>query len=167
MFSQTSEYVLRVVVFLASQGDAPATTQQIAAATHVPAGYLSKLLQGLGRAGIVRSQRGLHGGSVLARSAEGLSVFDVIAPFDPVPRIRTCPLGLKSHGVNLCPLHRRLDDAMTMVEKAFRDSTIADLLREPTTSTPLCETPELAADRQAKATPVTVAGRKAPAARKR
>ena len=68
MFSQTLEYALRIVVYIAGAGGKPATTRQIALATHVPESYLSKVLQGLSRGGLVSSQRGLHGGSVLARS---------------------------------------------------------------------------------------------------
>jgi phospholipid/cholesterol/gamma-HCH transport system substrate-binding protein len=35
-------------------------------------------------------------------------------------------------------LHKRLDEAMAMVEKAFRESSIADILAEPSKSKPLC-----------------------------
>ena len=143
MFSQTAEYALRIIVYLASRQSKPATTHQIALATRVPQGYLAKVLQSLSRAGFVESQRGLHGGSTLARDPEKLTVYDVVQSVDPLPRIHSCPLKIKSHGNVLCPLHRRLDNAVEMVEKALRDSTIADLLKEPTTSTPLCETPEL------------------------
>jgi Rrf2 family protein len=141
MFSQTAEYALRIVVYLASLKGQPATIRQIAGVTKVPEGYLAKVLQSLSRAKILSSQRGLHGGSTLSRPPEQISVYDVMEAVSPLPRITTCPLGLKSHGVNLCPLHRRMDDAMASVERAFRDSTIADLLAEPTTSTPLCEGP--------------------------
>src|SRR6185503_14505620 len=128
MFSQTAEYALRVVVFLGTLRGQPATTSQIAAATRVPQGYLSKILQSLSRAGIVHSQRGLGGGPVLARDPAQLTVYDVVEVIAPLPRIHTCPLDLVSHGTTLCPLHRRLDNALAMVEQAFRDSTIADLL---------------------------------------
>ena len=149
MFSQTLEYALRVVAYLATRGDSPATTRQIAAATKVPESYLSKVIQGLSRAGLVSSQRGLHGGSVLAKPPEELTLFDVAEAIDPIPRIKTCPLGLKSHGTQLCPVHKRLDHAMDLVEKVFRESTIADLMAEPSASTPLCETGE-------QVTPLTV-----------
>ena len=43
MFSQTVEYALRAVVFLADQAPAARTTDQIATATHVPKPYLAKL----------------------------------------------------------------------------------------------------------------------------
>ena len=68
-------------------------------------------------------------------------MYDVVQAVDPLQRIRTCPLGLKTHGVRLCPLHKRLDDAMKMVEDAFRKSNLAEILAEPTESTPLCEFP--------------------------
>src|SRR5262245_23280543 len=78
MFSQTTEYALRVMVFLAGLNGTTATTRQIAAATRVPEGYLAKILQSLGRAGLIKAQRGLHGGSVLARDPAELTVLDVI-----------------------------------------------------------------------------------------
>jgi Rrf2 family protein len=130
MFSQTAEYALRAVVYLASRHGEPRTAQQIAEVTNVPAGYLAKVVQGLSRAGLLHSQRGLGGGFTLATPAERLTVLDVVQAVDPIRRIKSCPLGLKGH-VNLCPLHRRLDHAISLVENALRESTIAELLAEP------------------------------------
>ena len=138
MLSQTTEYALRVVAHLASVEGA-ATTHQIAVATRVPEGYLAKVLQGLSRAGLVSSQRGLHGGSVLARPPADITLYDVVQAIDPMRRITTCPLGSKSHGTRLCAVHRRLDDAMDAAEKVFNASTLADMLAEPSPSKPLCE----------------------------
>src|SRR5437016_30366 len=126
MFSQTVEYALRAAVYLASQ-EGPRTTQQIAEATRVPAGYLAKVMQGLSRGGLVHSQRGLGGGFTLSRPADELTVLDVVQAVDPLRRIRSCPLGIKGH-LNLCPLHRRLDQAIRLVEDALRESTLAELL---------------------------------------
>ena len=137
MISQTAEYALRVVVFLGAVEGENATTRQIAAATRVPEGYLAKILQNLGRANLIRAQRGLHGGSVLAREPQAISLYDVIEAVNPLPRIRTCPLNLPSHGTNLCPLHKKLDDAMEVVEKTLRDCSLADLLKQREGSIPL------------------------------
>src|SRR5215207_872981 len=97
MISQTVEYALRAVVYLADCGDEPRTTQQIAGVTHVPPAYLSKVLQGLSKARLVRSQRGLHGGFTLAVDPEQLTIWDVVDAVEPLQRIRECPLGLKAH----------------------------------------------------------------------
>ena len=139
MFSQTVEYALRAVVYLADQAPEARTTDQISAATQVPKPYLSKVLQNLGRSDIVRSTRGIGGGVTLVKTPEELTILDVVDAVEPIERIETCPLGLKSHGKHLCPLHRRMDDALAMVQDAFKKTTLAEVLAEPTRSTPLCE----------------------------
>jgi len=139
MFSQTNEYALRVIAFLGGSQGASVKNADIARATKVPPGYLYKVLQTLDRAGLVNAQRGIHGGYSLARTPAEISVFDVIQAVDPLPRIKTCPLGLKTHGVKLCALHKRLDHAFSLVEEAFRNSSISDLLAESNSSIPLCE----------------------------
>jgi len=139
MISQTTEYALRAMVHLADQAEVPLTTPQIADTTKVPVGYLAKVLGSLAKAGLVRSQRGLHGGFMIALPAEKVTVLDVINAVDPIQRITTCPLGLKAHGKKLCPHHKRLDNAMAQVETAFANSTLADLLADPSPSKPLCD----------------------------
>jgi Rrf2 family protein len=141
MFSQTVEYALRAVVHLADQAPSARTTDQIAAATLVPKAYLSKVLQELCHARVVYSRRGVGGGMVLAKSPGELTILEVVNAVEPIQRIRECPLGLAGHGVRLCPLHRRLDNALAMVEDAFRQTTLAEVLAEPTRSPPLCEVP--------------------------
>lgn len=139
MISQTVEYALRAVAHLAGESPASRTTKQIAAATQVPPAYLSKVLQGLVKAKIVLSQRGIGGGVSLAKGPEKLTILDVINAVEPIQRITKCPLDLKSHGTNLCPLHRRLDNAMAAVETAFSGTTLAELLNESGQSKPLCD----------------------------
>lgn len=148
MISQTAEYALRAVVHLATiqqnsvqengvqeNGAVPVmvsqTAQQIASATQVPSGYLSKVLQTLSRAGLILSQRGLGGGFTLARPSQEITVYEVVQAVDPLRRIRECPLGLEAHRAALCPLHAKLDSATTLVEKSFRETTIGALSQTP------------------------------------
>ncbi len=147
LLSQTAEYALRAAVWLADTPQTPHTTQEIAQVTKVPAGYLSKVMQALGRAGLVKSQRGLGGGFLLTHNPDELTVLDIINAVDPVQRIHTCPLNLKSHGKKLCPLHRKLDDAMADMEEAFATTMLSDLVNSNSKIKPLCE--------------VTVGGKKA------
>lgn len=140
MFSQTVEYALRAVVYLAGQPEA-CNTQQIAKVTKVPAAYLAKVLQNLSKFALVNSQRGLHGGFSLGRSAAELTIWDVMQAVEPIRRIKTCPLELESHKTKLCPLHKKMDDALAQIERVFRETSLADILAEPTTSKPLCPFP--------------------------
>ena len=74
----------------------------------------------------------------LVSAPDELTILDVVNAVEPLQRIETCPLGLLEHGVKLCALHRRLDNAMKSVEDAFRHSTLADVLADPNPSVPLC-----------------------------
>jgi Rrf2 family protein len=137
LLSQTAEYALRAAVWLASHPEQAMTTQAIAEGTQVPAGYLSKVLQSLGRAGLVRSQRGQGGGFGLARAAERISALDVINAVAPLERIHTCPLHLPQHRGALCPLHQKLDDAVVLLERSFGSTSLAELLEGNGRSRPL------------------------------
>ena len=140
MFSDTVEYALRAIVHLAHEAPEARTTAQIAEATRVPKDYLSKILQGLAKKGIVQTQRGVGGGISLAKPPSELTILDVVNAVDPIKRFTTCPLDLPNHGANLCPLHRRMDAAMAAVEEAFGKSTLAEVLADTSsTSVPLCD----------------------------
>ena len=121
---------MRAVLALASGSGRSMTTQQIADTMHIPRSYLSKVLQALVQADLVISKRGLTGGFVLARPAEELSLLEILNSVNPMERIESCPLDLEEHASDLCPLHRRLDQAMGMVENAFAKTTLAEILSE-------------------------------------
>lgn len=145
VLSQTVEYALRAATFLAMAPKDSRTVDQIAAATHVPVAYLAKVLQELVRKEIVVSRRGAGGGFTLARAPKSLRILEIVQAVDPIQRITTCPLGLESHGKRLCPLHRRLDNALATMEEAFGATTLAEVLAEPSKSVPLCAFPRAAA----------------------
>jgi Rrf2 family protein len=88
MISQTVEYALRAIVMIAQQDGRPCTAKEISATTQVPGPYLSKLMQGLVRGGIVKSQRGLHGGFTLVKDPKQLTLWEVVDVVDPVQRFR-------------------------------------------------------------------------------
>ncbi|MEJ5252279.1 MAG: Rrf2 family transcriptional regulator [Chthonomonadetes bacterium] len=139
MISQTAEYALRAMVYLAQEPDRPHTNQQIARITRVPMGYLAKVLQSLSKAGLITSRRGLGGGFTLAKPAEEITVYEVVQAVDPIPRITSCPLKLKAHREKLCPLHQRLDNAWELVEQSFRSTTLSDIIAEAGEDGVLCE----------------------------
>jgi Rrf2 family protein len=141
MISQTAEYALRAITFLAGQVEGARTVTQIAEATCVPAGYLAKVMQNLSRARLVKSQRGLNGGFSLARDPSELSVLEIINAVDPIRRFPECPLAIKSHGTRHCPLHRRLDDAAQTVEDAFCKTMVSELVEIPRGRKTLCRFP--------------------------
>lgn len=138
MLSKTAEYALRTVACLASDPDQTESADRLAHQTKVPRRYLHAVLQDLVRGELVRSRSGPGGGYALARSAEAITILDVVNAVAPLQRIRHCPLGLTSH-TSLCPLHQELDQAYAATEEAFARVTIGQLLRSTSKIVPLCE----------------------------
>jgi Rrf2 family nitric oxide-sensitive transcriptional repressor len=130
LFSLTVEYAMRSMVALAAGDGSPMTTRQIAETMKVPQSYLSKVLQSMVRAGLVHSTRGLKGGFVLARKPVEINMMQILSAVSPYKRIETCPLNMEGHSSELCPLHRRLDAAMAMVQDAFEGTTLAEILSD-------------------------------------
>lgn len=129
MLSQTAEYALRAILHLAGHPDRARSVREIAADTGMPVAYLGKVMQVLSRTGLIRSQRGVRGGFSLSRLPQSLTLREVVQAFGPLPRIVGCPLGILSHNTHLCPLHRRLDNALEVMEQILQRTTVADLLQ--------------------------------------
>ncbi|QDT05612.1 transcriptional repressor NsrR [Rubripirellula lacrimiformis] len=138
MLSKTAEYALRSVACMGTRLDQPTSADVLAEHTKVPRRYLTRVLQDLTAAGLVRSRPGPGGGYELDQPIERLTILDVINAVSPLERIRSCPLGLKSHK-SLCPLHAELDKAYAATEAAFAGVTIKDLLGSTNPVIPLCE----------------------------
>ncbi len=81
--SAKSDYALRALIEMATQGDARAVSaEELGRLQEIPHGFLQAILADLRRAGIVRSQRGQSGGWRMARTPDSVSVADVIRAVD-------------------------------------------------------------------------------------
>lgn len=138
LFSQTVEYALRAVVWLALHEGKGQTTQQIADSTRVPREYLSKVLQALARGGIVHAQRGVGGGFTLLRNPEELTLLETIEVIEPVEKFEHCPLSGMPSTAGLCRLHKTLDKATSAFEQVCAETTIAHLVEVEADGEVLC-----------------------------
>lgn len=138
MLSKTAEYALRAIACMGSQVGTAVSADQLARQTKVPRRYLTRVLQDLAAAGLVRSRPGPGGGYELHQSTGDMTILHVVNAVDPIERIRACPLGLKTHD-KLCPLHAELDKAYAATEAAFAAVTIRDLVESTSPIVPLCE----------------------------
>lgn len=122
MVSQTSEYAMQAVLFLAHSGGGPAVAQAISEATGVPKGYLHKILRRLGKAGILGSQRGVGGGYVLLRPASQISVLQIIRATDASHHVPQPEL------TGADPVHRLILQAAERVDDVFESTSVQDLV---------------------------------------
>lgn len=130
MLSQTAEYALRAVVTIAGRpAGQPIGAYRLAADLGIPQNYLSKTLHQLATLGILESTRGKHGGYVLARAPERISLLDVVEGFDDFSDRRACLLGRATCSDHApCPAHSRWKAVADQHAAFFRETTVADLL---------------------------------------
>jgi Rrf2 family transcriptional regulator, iron-sulfur cluster assembly transcription factor len=122
-----AEYGLICALHLARRaGEGPITGREIAAGERLPADYVEQILLRLRRAGLVSSTRGARGGYSLARSADEISVREVIAASELATFDLHCvshPVGeercAESQSCSIRPvwmmLQRKIDDVLESV----------------------------------------------------
>ena len=94
------DYGVRTLVYLAQQDLTQFTsTSEIGTAQHIPEPYLLRICSELQKSGLIESRRGPQGGHKLAKSADLISVSDVVdsvdyslAPIDCVEEPEGCRL---------------------------------------------------------------------------
>lgn len=132
MLTDTAEYALRAVLYLARQETgARVSAAQIADDLELPKNYLSKILRRLARRGVLESSRGPTGGFRLARSSEELTLGDTVEPFYDVRVDDRCLLGRRRcSDEEPCVAHHRWKLVVGDVRQFFRETTVGDLIRD-------------------------------------
>ncbi|MBI3792785.1 MAG: Rrf2 family transcriptional regulator [Gemmatimonadetes bacterium] len=133
MLSQTAQYGLRAVVFIAQQPSGqPVTAAPLARALGIPQNYLGKTLQQLAHAGILRSTRGKAGGFQLGRDPYAISLLDVVAPFEGMDERPVCLLGGNECSSSTpCPMHSRWSPVAREIDRFFRSTSLGEVAEGP------------------------------------
>jgi Rrf2 family iron-sulfur cluster assembly transcriptional regulator len=134
IFSHSTEYAIRAIIFLAQQ---PAGTlvgaREISRAETIPVPFLWKILQKLARQKIVRSFKGLHGGYELARPADQITIQAMLDATDGEHDAGRCVLGLSQcDEAAPCPLHDQWKEIRGQITNLLAQTTVADLARAAT-----------------------------------
>ena len=81
---KSSDYSLRVLIFLARRKGAHTTIRDVAQAHEISESHLMKVVQKLAKRGYVSTLRGKGGGISLARSPGEISVGDIVRDLEPL-----------------------------------------------------------------------------------
>ena len=129
VLSQTAEYALRAVLFIAARGNGAAVrADEIATVLKIPSSYLSKTLRVLAKAGVLTSERGRTGGFRLSEPAGTLMLDRVVAPFMEDATRRHCLLGGKTcSDATACAAHHAWKATAEQIAVFFRTTTLAAL----------------------------------------
>ena len=123
------DYALRAMVELAAGEPNLVKGERIATAQAIPLKLLENILLDLKHGGLVRSQRGFEGGYGLAKSADDITLADVIRVVEgPLANVR----GVRPESVGYKGLSEPLRDVWIAVRASLRtvleSVTIADIV---------------------------------------
>ena len=129
-----SEYGLQALVFLTErEGSGPVSAREIAEEQRIPIKFLEQLLVTLRKCGLVAAQRGAHGGFVLGRPAEQITVLELVealeGPLSPSPCDGTRDCGRVS-ACAAAPVWEEAGQALRGVLGATTIATIAQRQEE-------------------------------------
>jgi Rrf2 family protein len=130
--TRDGEYAVRAVVYLASQPDGKVSLiSEIAEAQEVPRSYLSKIMQHLTKAGLVKSRRGAKGGFMLARPADQITLRETIEAMEGPIHLNVCLIKKgECHRDDLCPVHPVWKEAQKRLMGVLEWKTMAQLVRD-------------------------------------
>ncbi|MFI5610163.1 RrF2 family transcriptional regulator [Amycolatopsis sp. NPDC051903] len=140
------EWSVHVLLSLAwLDDDKPVPTAELAASYELPVAYLNKQLQALVRAGLLRSVPGAHGGFLLARRPEEITLMDVVSaiegrePAFQCTEIRRQGMGEdapRSAFRRKCAVDAAMQQAEVQWRRALAAQTIADIRAEADSHAP-------------------------------
>ncbi len=134
MFSKSTEYALRAIIYLAQKSsvDHKIGITELAEAIDSPKSFTAKILQNLTRNNrLIHSVTGPSGGFYLTDQAKNKSLWHVLNLLDDDTIITGCILGLKECSEkNPCPMHNQYKDIKPQLLEMLDHKTILDLARE-------------------------------------
>ena len=134
IYTGSARYAIRAMVRLAIEdGDGqPFSAAGVAEAEQIPPFYLAKVLQDLGRAGLLKSARGRGGGFYLSRPADEITLIEVVSAVEDPRRLEAeCVLGIDECNDDApCPMHETWKSFRDGALEALRTLTVARLVEE-------------------------------------
>ncbi len=127
--TKTGEHGLRAMIYMArGEAGVSCSVRRIAGDLDAPFHYLSKILQRLGEAGLLKTVRGVGGGVTLARPAKDISLYDIVTAIEGDELFTRCFLGLPGCGEQApCAMHAEWAIKRRQLYAMFKSATLAHL----------------------------------------
>jgi Rrf2 family protein len=130
LFSKSSGYAIRAILFLTSQSEerGPVQLDEIAEAINVPRYFLGKVMNRLVKGNIVESIKGHHGGFFINEATLKLPLNQLTELMGEKDATEDCMLHLgKCSAENPCPIHNQIAPLRAQWHQMLSSITIGDI----------------------------------------
>ncbi len=125
--SEAAALALHAMTYIASEDGRISSTRKIASALKVSEAHLSKVLQRLGKAGLIKSIRGPSGGFTFRKEAQSISLLDIYEAIEGTYRAKKCLFDYPRCKGNKCLLGGLLLSVDSTVRSYLANTTLAEL----------------------------------------
>ncbi len=128
--SKKTDYALMAIQYMASKGtDRVVNTKEIAEEYKIPVELLAKVLQKLGKKGLIASHNGPKGGYVLAKTPESISVLSIIQAIEGHIGITECYHNEDSHCMQMprCNIRNPIRNIQNSIYGLLESMSIEDM----------------------------------------
>lgn len=126
--SKTSEYALRILIFMAKAPDQLYTAKQLVDELNVSDKYLRRLMTDLSKSGFIRSMQGREGGYTFVKMTNEIFLFDVIDSVEGMDKLNGCVLGFEMCSCTKpCAMHETWQPVRNRLNKVFRETRLSDM----------------------------------------
>jgi len=127
--TRETDYAIRCVLYLSEAPHDIIMVDEIAKAKSIPKSFLSKILQKLVKANIVKSYRGVNGGFQTARDPKEINLLDVIGAIEGTVAMNRCAVNMKVCSLSYsCAVHPIWVELRKDVEKKLKKTDFAKLI---------------------------------------
>ncbi|HUX50328.1 MAG TPA: Rrf2 family transcriptional regulator [Spirochaetia bacterium] len=134
--TRKTDYAVRCVQYLAQHAGNVTMIGEIAEQMQIPRTFLAKIVQKLGRAGIVVSRRGVNGGFTLGREPEAISLYDVIVVMEGPVVLNACAVRSRECDMsNRCSVHPIWIRLRAEIERKLKSQSFAEFSRAELSTT--------------------------------
>ncbi|GER94379.1 Rrf2 family transcriptional regulator [hot springs metagenome] len=104
--TRETDYAIRCVLYLSERPDDVVMVEEIAKAKSIPKSFLSKILQKLVKADIVKSYRGVKGGFQIAKDPMKINLLNVIEAIEGSVAMNRCAVNKNKCSLSCkCTVH--------------------------------------------------------------
>ena len=129
ILSQTSEYAIRAMAYIALNQDAgPVRAKDMSKAINIPQHYLSKVLRRLVEQQLLTATKGHNGGFLLSRTPKNIKLVNVLEAVDSEVPTKHCIFGWRMcNSKDPCVLHHRWSSVNDAFQQWARTTSLADI----------------------------------------
>lgn len=126
--SKTSEYALRILIFMAKEPENLYSAKHLIEKLKVSDKYLRRLMTDLSKSGFIKSSQGRDGGYTFAKDIRTIFLYDIIDSVEGMDKLNDCVLGFDVCScTNPCAMHDNWLIIRENLNKIFKETKLSDM----------------------------------------